>query len=98
VSGLVLSGLAIDAILVLVLLEAIVLSALHLRTRRGIAPADLLPNLLAGAFLLLALRAALTAARWEWIALALSAAFAAHLTDLARRWRRAGSVPHGEKA
>ena len=45
-------------------------------------------SLLAGAFLLLALRAALTAEPWTTVALWLAGALAAHLADVARRWRR----------
>ena len=44
--------------------------------------------LLAGAFLLLALRAALTGASWIPVALWLLAALFAHLVDLVRRWRK----------
>jgi hypothetical protein len=40
---------------------------------------------LPGAFLVLALRAALTGAAWPWIALPLALAFPAHLADLAGR-------------
>jgi predicted membrane-bound mannosyltransferase len=83
--GLFASGVAVDVILGLVVLEAVTLTALHRITRRGIAPADILPNLLAGAGLLLALRAALVAADWPWIALCLAGALAAHLVDLSRR-------------
>jgi hypothetical protein len=40
---------------------------------------------LPGVALVLALRFALTGAGWEWVALALVGAFAAHLFDLATR-------------
>ena len=55
---------------------------------RGISPLDALASLLAGVFLLLALRAALTAEPWTAVALWLAGALAAHLADVARRWRR----------
>lgn len=81
------SGRIVDVILALTLAEAVGLVAWHRRTGRGVAPADFLGNLLSGVCLLLALRAGLAGAWWGWIALALLAALAAHLTDLARRWR-----------
>lgn len=79
------SGRAVDLILALVVVEAVAIAILHRTTRRGIAPVDLLPNLLAGVGLLLALRAALVDARWPWIALCLTGALVAHVIDLARR-------------
>jgi hypothetical protein len=72
----------------MLLLEGTFLFVFHRMTHRGVSPADLIANLLAGMFLLLALRAALTEADWVWLALFLLGAFAAHLADLARRWRR----------
>ncbi len=80
-------GRIIDAILALMLLEAAGFALHHRRTGRGIATADLLPNLAAGVCLLLALRAALTGWSAVWIALALTGALLAHTTDLRRRWR-----------
>jgi hypothetical protein len=82
------SGHIIDLILLLTALEAFAVLAWHYKTGRGLAPAALLPNLLAGVFLMLALRAALVGAGWQWIALALTAAWVAHLLDLLRRWTR----------
>lgn len=81
-------GSAVDMILVLMLLEGTILAVYHWRTGRGIAAGDLVGMLLAGAFLLLALRAALTGAPWSRVALWLVAALAAHLVDLVRRWRK----------
>jgi hypothetical protein len=88
VSELVASGRIVDLILGFMLLEGLALALWHRRTGRGLAPLDVLANVLAGACLLLALRAALVGAAWFWIAFALSAALFAHLLDLARRWRR----------
>lgn len=85
------TGRVADLILALVVLEAILLVAYRRRTGRGVATWDLLPNLLAGGCLLLALRGALTGAGWAWIAACLAAALLAHLADLSRRWR----VPPG---
>jgi len=82
------SGRIVELILVLVALEAAGLVAL--RRLRGVGPplASTLTNLLSGAALLLALRAALVGSGWVWIALWLLAGLAAHLGDLALRWRR----------
>lgn len=81
-------GRVIDLILGLMALEAIVLAALYYLRGRGIPPARLLPNLLAGAFLMLALRASLThagaTAIGSWLALGL----VGHLVDLSLRWPR----------
>ena len=82
------SGRLVDFILVVVVLEASALLLYWARARRGIAPLDLLPNLCAGAFLLLALRATLAGSGWMIASLCLSAAGLAHLTDVYRRWRR----------
>ena len=81
------SGRFVDFILVVVVLEAAALLLYWARARRGIAPLDLLPNLCAGALLLLALRATLAGSGWMIASLCLSAAGLAHLTDVYRRWR-----------
>jgi hypothetical protein len=81
------SGRLVDLILVVVVLEAVALLVYWLRARRGVAPFDLLPNLCAGACLLLALRATLAGSGWMLASLFLAAAGLAHLTDVARRWR-----------
>jgi hypothetical protein len=80
------SGHLVDAILLLVTCEVIVLSLLWRSTGKGIAPSDLIPNILAGAFLLLALRLALSDAGWISCCACLAAAGVAHLIDLRRRW------------
>jgi hypothetical protein len=82
------SGHVVDLILGFTALEAFLLIAHHRRTGRGVAPADLLGNLLSGVGLMLALRGALVGAWWGWIGLCLAAALLAHLEDLRRRWRR----------
>lgn len=79
------SGRIVDLILAFMALEAVVLVVYHRRTGRGVAPSDLVPNLLAGVFLLLALGGALSGTWWGWIALALVASLTAHLADLRRR-------------
>lgn len=82
----------VDLILLLVALEAVALLAWRGFRGGGLAPADFLFNLLAGAALMLALRAALAGAGQAWIGAALALAFVLHAADLWRRWRssRAG--------
>lgn len=82
------SGHLVDFILALVVLEALALTLYRRSTRRGIPVADLLPNLLAGGCLLLALRLSLAGAGWTAICACLAAAGLAHLVDISRRWRR----------
>jgi hypothetical protein len=81
------SGRLVDAILALVVLEVVVLAMLWRRHRRGLPLADLLPNILAGALLLLALRLSLGGFGWQYCAASLAFAGVAHLVDLSRRWR-----------
>jgi hypothetical protein len=77
--------LVVDALIGLVLAEALLLCAWHRLRGRGLPPRELLPNLLAGALLMLALRCALTPG-WAWAALAcLAGAGLSHAVDLARR-------------
>ena len=70
--------LVVDGIMVLVIIEAIVLSAL--------GRAAILPNLAAGFMLLVAMRLALADAGLPLVGLALLAAGIAHLIDLRQRW------------
>ena len=77
----------IDIILVITAVEAVAISIYFRLTRRGLAPADLLPTLCAGGFLVVALRLVLSAAWPGWIALSLAVALVAHIADLTRRWR-----------
>jgi hypothetical protein len=86
------SGRAIDFVLVVVALEVVGLVVAWRRTGRGLAPLDLLGQLLAGALLLIAVRCALTGADYRLTALFLAASFPAHLFDLARRVRRSGQA------
>ena len=76
----------IDVIIGLIVLEAFGVSVLRAVTGRGPAILPFLCNLLAGAFLFLALRSALAGAPTHWVASCLLAALAAHLADLAGRW------------
>lgn len=75
----------IDLILVMIAVEGFGLWVLRWRTGRG--PRVLLPNLLAGAMLLLAMRLALTGAPLASVGLSLFGALVAHLSDLRARWR-----------
>jgi hypothetical protein len=88
VSELFASGRAIDIVLLVVGLETLLLFLWGRRGGPGLAPLDLLGQLLAGALLLVAVRCALTGADYRLIALLLIASFPAHLFDLARRARR----------
>jgi hypothetical protein len=81
-------ALVIDAILLLVALEAAALLVLWGWWRTGIAPSRALPMLGAGACLLLAMRAILAGQPWRVSALWLGLSFIAHLADVAGRWRR----------
>ena len=82
------NGRLIDLILIVVAIEAVVLVWAWRYARRGIAPGDLLPNLCAGAFLLLALRATLAGGGWMIACGCLAAAGLAHVIDVSRRWRK----------
>jgi hypothetical protein len=82
------SGRLVDLILIIVAVEAAALLVYWRFRRQGVSPGDLLPNLFAGALLLLALRLSLGGADWESCCASLAAAGVSHLVDLARRWRR----------
>jgi hypothetical protein len=86
---LVLSGRIIDLILLLIAAEFIVLGYMRARRRVGPGWRAMLPNLLAGAALLMAVRAAITDATWPWTAVWLAAAGLAHAADLRARWHDA---------
>ncbi|HTO61995.1 MAG TPA: hypothetical protein VMM15_12145 [Bradyrhizobium sp.] len=78
---------AVDLVLAVVAAEVVAITLYWHTTRRGIAPAQLLPNLLAGALLLLALRLALSDYAWPWYLACLALAGVANLADLRQRWR-----------
>ena len=86
-ADLVASGRVLDLILAAMSLEAAGLVLYRRRTGRGIPPGVVLPNLLSGMCLLLAMRAGLAGAWWGWVSLSLLAALAFHLADLRRAWR-----------
>lgn len=87
------SGRIVDLILALVAIEALALLAWRRWTGRGPSTAPLLANLLSGAALMVALRAALTDAHWTTIAACLSVALICHLADLVPRLREAARPP-----
>lgn len=84
------SGRIVDAILVLVALEAL---GLILWRRRAGPPLPLLCNLTSGAALMLAVRAALTGAHWTILAGCLAVSGLAHVTEMALRLGTA-PAPH----
>ena len=83
------NGRIIDLILLLILVECVLLGVWR---RRELLLSELLPNIVSGAALMLAVRLALVDARWEWISLSLLAALCAHLCDLGLRLRRSRAV------
>jgi hypothetical protein len=85
------SGRIVDVILALMLAEAVFLAAYTTRTGGGVAFADIAINLVAGASLLLAVRAALVGAAPQWLIACLLVSLAAHGADLRRRWRSAAT-------
>ena len=85
--GLLASWALLDLLLVGLLLEAAILLILARRTGRGIPPRSLAATLAAGGLILLAWRLSVAGAWWGWVGLALAAALAAHVADLAQRWR-----------
>ena len=68
-------------------LEAAALLFYRARTGRGPAPGMLLPNLGAGAMLLLATLLALEGVAWPAVALCLFGGLVGHVLDLRARWR-----------
>lgn len=82
------SGRVVDLILALTALEAAALLAVRHFTARGVESASLIATLLAGGFLLLALRSAFENSGWIFTALFLLAALLAHVADLSLRWDR----------
>lgn len=80
----ILSGQAIDLVLLVIALEFVGLLVLRRKSWRRAAP-DLFLALMPGVLLLVALRLALSGSGWEWIALAVAASFPFHIADLVRR-------------
>ncbi len=78
--------LLIDIVITVTLVEWGVLSWWHRRTGRGIPMSELRATLLAGLYLMMALRASMMSAPWYLVALLLLAAGLSHASDLLRRW------------
>ena len=83
------SGAIATAIVVFMVLEGLLIAFLHQRTGRGIPMLRLIPTLLAGASLMLALRGALVGAPAMELSVWLAAALVAHIWDLVVRWEGA---------
>ena len=81
------SGRVIDLVLILVALEVAALPWLLRRLNSSVQLSQLLPNIIAGIALMLALRLSLTDAAWIWISMAMLIALCAHVTDLTLRIR-----------
>ena len=86
-AGLFATGFIFDLILAGMALEAAGLLLFHRWRGGGVLPARLLPNLLSGMCLLLAMRVGVAGAWWGWVSLSLLGALAFHLLDLKRAWR-----------
>ncbi len=78
-------GTILDALLVLIALEAAGLVAYNRVTGRGFAARTVLPYLGSGMAVLLAWRVAQGGAWWGWISLCLALSGLLHLLDLRRR-------------
>ena len=74
------SGHAVDLVLAVMLVEATILIMIKRRT-----PITVLLTILPGAVMMLALRAALTGAGWQWVAIWLTVSLPLHLADLRHR-------------
>jgi len=79
-SALFASGHAVDIALAVMLCETIFLIG-----RRKAVTVPIILAILPGAIILLAVRAALTGASWQWVALALAASLSVHVVDMRRR-------------
>jgi hypothetical protein len=86
VEALISGGGIADVVLALLVLEGVVVGVAMRRTGFGLA--GFTAGLAAGAFLVLALRAALAGSGWQAIATFLALAFVAHATELSIRLRR----------
>jgi len=76
----------IDWILALVALEGAAVLGWRALSGRGPQPLAFLSNLVVGAFLLIALRGAVSGASGAWIAACMFAGCLAHFVDLVARW------------
>jgi hypothetical protein len=86
--------LLIDIVIAVTVIEWVLLSWWHRRTGRGIPMSELQGTLMAGFYLMLALRASMVAAPWYVVALLLLGAGLTHAADMWRRW--SARIPSGE--
>jgi hypothetical protein len=86
VASLVATGGVAYLILIFMLLEFIVLTAVYRRTGRGVPPPELAASLAAGIALVFALRASLVGSPWQHIAMWLILALTAHGLYVVLRW------------
>ena len=94
-ADMIINAALIDWILALVALEGAAVLGWRALSGRGPQPLSFLSNLVAGAFLLVALRGAVSGASGAWIATCMFAGFLAHFVDLVARWgdgRRAVAI------
>lgn len=84
------SGRIFDIVLIVLLAEAVALSALWFLTGRGVPPVQVLPFLLSGAALVAAFRASGLGAPWPVVGGFLALALCAHTFELFGRWRPRG--------
>lgn len=77
----------VDLVIAITVVEAFGLWA-WARWRGGFDFDALRPSLISGLLLMLALRVAVGAGAWPWIALLVALSGLAHLWDLRRRWHR----------
>lgn len=82
------SGRIVDLMLVFIVLEVVAIQLIRRSTGAGIAMIPLLTNIGAGGSVMLALRAELTGAGWNWVAGFLLSALVFHAVDLWQRWER----------
>ena len=94
-ADIIINAALIDWILALVALEGAAILGWRALRGSGPQPLGFLSNLVAGAFLLVALRGAVSGASDVWIAACMFAGFLAHFVDLTARWgggRRNGAI------
>ena len=91
--SLVTTGGLLDLVLLLIGLEIVGLWLIRKRLKKLPSLTNLLPNILAGAALILALRLSLTGASWVWIPTLLTLSLIAHLSDL---WLRVQNTRSGD--
>ncbi|MDJ0760660.1 MAG: hypothetical protein QNJ19_14790 [Woeseiaceae bacterium] len=87
-SELILSGRIIDIVIGVLIVELLLVSILYRTQGKGIPPYPLLVNIGAGGSLALAIKAAVTDAGWQWIALWLVTSLVFHVLDISARWQR----------